>query len=255
MRTLCYQSHMSTVSYKLHQLSDHAISFCMHGVGCISLADKAEVFPISLPKSFCSLVVFNATSQLWFHHMLIMWLSSWKSPKIFPFSSKSWKLFFTKETHNMVYTYAHPQFAKNTDKSFRKWTTLVFENIRVELKIGAPSENCWLGSDHDTCLWASSQKLSATTVFSYLQMRMIFMMWFLQWQALLEGGRTLVAPYDCVQVTWRPSCQPVPTHPVTAWEKCSYCGWDRAIMYVSHSYTYAIPPTYFPSSISNESVN
>ena len=29
-----------------------------------------------------------------------------------------------------------------------------------------------------------------------------------------------------------PSCQPAPTLPVTVWEKCSHCGWNRATMYV-----------------------
>ena len=72
-------------------------------------------------------------------------------------------------------------------------------------------------------------------------MRMISEMWFQQWWALLEGGRTLVSLWGCVQVTLTLSWLTTPTLAVTAWEKLSHCGWDRATMYVSHLYTYTTP--------------
>ena len=81
--------------------------------------------------------------------------------------------------------------------------------------------------------WGSRQLsvVSVVTMCTYLQVRMIFKRWGQQWQTLLGGGRTLVSPWVSAQVTWVLSTS-IYTLPAAAWEECSYCGWDRATMYV-----------------------
>ena len=113
-------------------------------------------------------------------------------------------------------------------------------------KVHCAFENSWLGSKSFSNFWSyiclrsslsSSQSLSATAVCSSLQMRMISETWFQQWQALLGGGRTLVSPWGCVQVTLILSWLTTPTLLMTACENFSHCGWDRVTMYAPHSYT------------------
>ena len=74
----------------------------MHGsVGCISLTDKAEVFVYQI-FLLTYMVAFNATNQLWFHHMLIMYVV--ESQKFFPFSSKL-KVFLPRNQQHGTYIY------------------------------------------------------------------------------------------------------------------------------------------------------
>ena len=98
---------------------DHVISFCMHGaVGCISLAGNTETFVISLPY----MVAFNATSQLWFYHLLIMYLIEFMQVAKFkfPFSSKSQKFFLI------------------TEKPLTIWNIIVHMFVAKNLKINHP---------------------------------------------------------------------------------------------------------------------